>query len=376
MAFHLFCSTVFKKKAIPFDPCIAQYLTTNAPRITIMPEPLVSIIIPFYNEERYLERAVRSALNQTYQPVEIILVDDGSDDGSSSIAALLAQQQEHVSLFTTPHHSIGRARNIGVQQSSGHYIAYLDSDDELEPDAIEKLVLVMEQGAIDAVVGGFGMYTVAGVRFKSAELLPALLHPGEAAAALCKERIARVVWGKLFKAGICRQMAFPEGIWFEDGPYLMAYFCRCQGQIAISKDTTVRHYCRPDSVTRQQVSAKRISDTFTAFEIEWGAIKNDNGIKAQVFSYYQRALMNNLVMLAMDRQQVSADLQQVYLQTFAAFVKRKHEAGIVPGPRTRLNILLMASPKWIGWRLFYLLFPLFKPGLFRKVAAIRSLGRV
>lgn len=344
-----------------------------------MAAALVSIIIPFYNEERYLERAVRSALGQTYPALEIILSDDGSDDGAASIAVQLAQQYEQVRLIRSEHHSIGRARNNGVAVASGKYIAYLDSDDELEADAIEQLVQTMESTAVDMVVGGFGMYTPDGTPFKLIENghLPALTTAQAAELSLCREQIARVVWGKLFKAALCRQIAFPEGIWFEDGPYLMAYFCRCREQVAISNVRTVKHYCRPDSVTRQHVSAKRISDTFHAFETEFSIVQEQGQarqVTAQLFSYYQRALMNNLVMLAMDRQQVPLAIREVYLQTFAAFVQRKNKERVHLGPRTKLNLLLMHCPAWMGWPLFFRVFPVLKPGLFHKIAAIRALG--
>jgi len=88
--------------------------------------PLISVIIPVYNGERYLAEAIESALAQTWEPVEIIIVDDGSTDGSADVASRFASS---VKYDLQPHAGPGAARNRGARLARGDYLAFLDADD-------------------------------------------------------------------------------------------------------------------------------------------------------------------------------------------------------------------------------------------------------
>jgi glycosyltransferase involved in cell wall biosynthesis len=113
--------------------------------------PLVSVIIPAYNCERYLAEAISSVLAQTYRPIEILVVDDGSTDGTADVAHRFENTVEY---HRQPHRGPGAARNAGIDLSQGDYIAFLDADDLWEED---KLTLQMasfdESPALDVVFG-------------------------------------------------------------------------------------------------------------------------------------------------------------------------------------------------------------------------------
>ncbi|MGC4057816.1 MAG: glycosyltransferase family 2 protein, partial [Chitinophagaceae bacterium] len=123
-----------------------------------MRHAMVSIVIPFYNEEQFLLRSVNSALAQSYTPVEIILVNDGSEDGSAAIAARIAGEYDNVLFIDAPHHSPGRARNLGIGYASGTYITFLDADDELEPDAVEVLMRASQRTSASLTVCKFSLH--------------------------------------------------------------------------------------------------------------------------------------------------------------------------------------------------------------------------
>lgn len=97
--------------------------------------PLVSIIIPCYNRENYITQAVDSALSQTYPNIEIIVVDDGSKDNS---LAVLAEYGEKVTVIAQPNRGVSAARNTGFYSSKGDFVIFLDSDDWLSTDIVEK----------------------------------------------------------------------------------------------------------------------------------------------------------------------------------------------------------------------------------------------
>lgn len=110
----------------------------------------ISIIIPLYNCEDYLENCIKSIVKQTYPIHEIIIVDDGSKDSSYQIAKELSFQYTNIILFTQNNSGVSVARNKGIDESSGDFIMFVDPDDELKPEMVEKLVYELEDD-IDVV---------------------------------------------------------------------------------------------------------------------------------------------------------------------------------------------------------------------------------
>lgn len=101
---------------------------------------LVSIIVPIYNSEAYLERCVRSALDQTYPYFELLLIDDGSEDGSPELCRELCRLDQRLRFLPRPHAGVSAARNAGLEAAQGTYLFFLDSDDTLHPRLLEALV--------------------------------------------------------------------------------------------------------------------------------------------------------------------------------------------------------------------------------------------
>ncbi|MCB5813449.1 glycosyltransferase [[Ruminococcus] lactaris] len=113
---------------------------------------LVSIIVPVYNVEKYLRRCIDSLLNQTYKEIEIILIDDGSKDRSGAICDEYAEKDLRISCRHIVNKGVSNARNLGIDMANGEYITFVDSDDYIELDMIEKMMSVAENQ--DLVVCG------------------------------------------------------------------------------------------------------------------------------------------------------------------------------------------------------------------------------
>ncbi len=116
-------------------------------------KPLVSIIIPNYNQEKYIRYTIEAALNQTYENTEIIIVDDGSTDSSYEIIKEYEDKYEKITAMRQENANASIARNRGFEHSSGKYVYFLDSDDVPEMNAIELMVKAMEENEADLVVG-------------------------------------------------------------------------------------------------------------------------------------------------------------------------------------------------------------------------------
>ncbi|OTW74713.1 beta-1,3-N-acetylglucosaminyltransferase [Bacillus thuringiensis serovar cameroun] len=117
---------------------------------------IVSIVIPLYNGEKYIEETMESILNQTYKNIEIVIVDDGSKDRSSTIVKNLEQKYPgQIKYVSQENQGVAVARNTGIENASGEYVAFLDSDDLWHPIKIEKQIESMHKNSMDACYCGF-----------------------------------------------------------------------------------------------------------------------------------------------------------------------------------------------------------------------------
>ena len=158
-----------------------------------MHEPLISVVIPVYNVERYLERCLHSVVSQTYSNLEIILVDDGSTDGSPALCDAWAEKDRRITVIHKKNEGLGYARNTGIDCASGTYMCFFDSDDYIAPDTIEQAYAAAAKENADlvlfgsAAVNGSGDVVMRSVpkprktvyrgREIREELLPAVLAP-------------------------------------------------------------------------------------------------------------------------------------------------------------------------------------------------------
>lgn len=181
--------------------------------------PLISVIVPVYNVEEYLEECLQSVRNQSYRHLQIILIDDGSTDGSAALAAAQARSDRRIKLVRQANAGLGAARNTGVRQARGRYLCFVDSDDLLVKDAIERLWASISASGSDFVVGSLRRFTstkswipqwAREVHRKDRHHITLAEHPD-----ILKNVFA---WNKLFEAEFFRAVigSFPEGVRYED----------------------------------------------------------------------------------------------------------------------------------------------------------------
>ena len=170
----------------------------------------ISVIIPVYNVEEYLEKCVDSLLKQTWQNFEIILVDDGSRDASPAICDALAAEDERVKVLHKENGGVSSARNAGLAVANGYYIAFVDSDDFVEPAYLERLAAPYDENQVELTVCGY--YFRDEVKAREQSLLD---RAGlQAALFACKEYpyIEGYLWNKLYLNDIIseHQLCFDE----------------------------------------------------------------------------------------------------------------------------------------------------------------------
>lgn len=128
-------------------------------------QPKVSVIMPAYNAERWIEKAVKAVLSQTYKNIELIVINDGSDDKTQLICEMLQREDERIIIHLQNNQGLCSARNQGMKLISGDYFIIVDSDDILDSDAVSLLVKTAETKNADIVIGGY-WYDVVGTEKK------------------------------------------------------------------------------------------------------------------------------------------------------------------------------------------------------------------
>lgn len=206
---------------------------------------LISVIIPIYNAEKYLEKCIESILIQTYKDFELILVDDGSKDNSGKICNEYAEKDSRIRVIHKKNAGVSAARNTGIENAKGEFIAFVDSDDWLEKNSLKILHREITEQNADLAAGSFERITRKGRQrhtFKSA------LYCGDEIAENITELIGLLcgpVWGKLFRRDniVNEQIRFnPEIPMLEDNYFLMTYLQFCK-RIILKNEVVYNYDC-------------------------------------------------------------------------------------------------------------------------------------
>lgn len=180
--------------------------------------PKISVIIPVYEVELYIDRCVESVIDQTYTNLEIILVDDGSTDNCPAICDEWAKQDKRIKVIHKANGGLSEARNFGMDIATGELIGFVDSDDWISSDMYQRLYSNMVENHSDISVCGVEM--VWEEKKSNISLTSQgnyALNQHEAMEALIRESILKQpVWGKLYKREILRDIRFPVGRYHED----------------------------------------------------------------------------------------------------------------------------------------------------------------
>ncbi|MCI9427468.1 MAG: glycosyltransferase family 2 protein [Eubacterium sp.] len=179
-------------------------------------KPQISVIIPAYNVEKHITRCLRSLENQTLKQIEIIVIDDGSADGTQqAIRAFMEETKLLVRLFSDSNHGQAYARNFGMRQAEGTYLAFIDSDDYLEPDYLENLYETAQACQSDVVNSGYRVVKEDGSIVSEVNVSPFSKVSGFGRAGVF------VTWSKLYRKEFLlrEKIRFPEGRLYEDVPF-------------------------------------------------------------------------------------------------------------------------------------------------------------
>ena len=217
----------------------------------------VSVIIPIYNVEKYLRACVDSVLGQTYQDLQIILVDDGSTDSCGRICDEYSGVDSRIQVIHKENGGLSDARNAGLAVAKGEFILYLDSDDYLVPTAIASLMEMQGKTHADIVLGNF-YYTFPDHEYPALawQQTDMVLNNEQAMEALIDGRIETFAWGKLIRRAIAHKHTFPKGKVFED--HFWTHFVFADAQTVALLAQPLVHYRQRDNSISFTFDLKRL----------------------------------------------------------------------------------------------------------------------
>lgn len=217
----------------------------------------ISVVIPVHNTKDYLKECVDSVLAQTYEKMEIILVDDGSTDGSGRLCEEYTARDSRIKVYHKNKSGVGGGRNTGLDHATGEFISFVDSDDTVAPDYLERMVRAQQSIGADIVCTGYCRVWETEGKIEEIGFQAASYEGGaEILLALGRGRVEEVAWAKLYRAEIFKDLRFPENRIHEDVFTTHLAFCYAQKIVQLS-DCKYYYLQRPGSVMHGETTAEK-----------------------------------------------------------------------------------------------------------------------
>jgi len=288
--------------------------------------PALSIIVPVYNKEKYIDSCIQSILNQTFGDFELILIDDGSTDGSGEKCDYYKNIDQRVLVHHQKNMGVSAARNTGISLSRGTFIGFVDSDDLLEPDMYELLIKNAIQFEADISLCGTRK-TIYEVKenSKSGNNHVTVYNKTEALSAFFNEKLGMGVYNKIYQADLAKNITF-EGSMFEDVFYIFKVLLNTNKVVANEQRKYI-NLVRDNSVSVSKFSTKYLQVTNTTQRMVNIAREKTPEVldAAQKLDFIMSISQLNLLLLS-NRKNFSEEYKQtvLHLNSYASFVKNNN----------------------------------------------------
>lgn len=310
--------------------------------MTTVSRPLVSIIVPIYNVEKYLAKCLDSLVTQSYPNVEILAVNDGSLDGSASIVETYQKSYPSIRLLNKQNGGLSDARNYGIEHARGLLLMFIDSDDYINPTMVEKLVNALETHRADiAVCDMTYVYDNGDEKYSSGgQFIVTDIHQDPTLF-----KINNSACNKIFKSELFKDNLFVKGIWYED----LATIPKCiyYAEKIVKINEALYYYVqRENSIIHSE--NKKIFDIYIALEglIEFIKKNNDYGRFKPVLK--QMAIIQGVELTNLRIKEFKQNIQPYF--------EMNHNRINALFPNWYFDSIVWTSglKRWVGFTLFYL----------------------
>lgn len=237
--------------------------------------PQISVIVPIYNVEKWLDRCLKSIINQQFKDFELILVNDGSTDNSLNICKKYLIKDSRIKLFSKKNGGLSDARNYGLRYASGKYVVFVDSDDYVLPNYLEMLIESIKYNHSEVAICEYNLVSESGNFIRSQRLNePKELTVIDGRTLLIyyyKDggSVNVVAWNKIYRRELFNNIKFAKGKFYEDEYLLVPMFWRIK-KVSLVRKKLYNYVQRPNSIMSTPLNIDKIMDIYL---LKWKRIK-------------------------------------------------------------------------------------------------------
>lgn len=301
---------------------------------------LISIIIPIYGVEKYIDKCILSVINQTYKNLEIILIDDGSPDNCPAICDQYAQKDSRIKVIHKINGGLSSARNAGLEIITGEYVSFIDSDDYILPDFIEILLNSCIENQVRVSMCGrirvikntmLPMFTLSSPqKWTSKEVIEKLLK---------WENLDGAAWDKLYHKSLFKKRRFTLDRQSEDIPIVADILIEVESIIHVGY-AMYFYRQQENSITQEGFSIKKMGVLTSAEEVRQNVLKKFPDLKNKADYYYYSHLLYLLLLINVESNKIFIDernfLKSILQKNILALLFNRHFSK-----KQKLKILLM-----------------------------------
>ena len=256
-----------------------------------MEKDLISIIVPVYKVEPYLDRCIQSIVNQTYKNLEIILVDDGSPDNCPVMCDTWAQRDTRIKVIHKKNSGLADARNMGLEVAKGTYLTFVDSDDYVDERFVECLYAKIQESDAQISCVDLQKFNDENPAIIDTEKHKTMLYPQkEAVAALFDEsQFGNYMWNKLFRRELFDTIKFPSGKLMEDVAIIYLLFEQCD-LISYCPAKLYFYYQRAGSILHK-INAKLQMDWYSSAKERYFYIREKYPDMEENYRYFNTVVL-------------------------------------------------------------------------------------
>ena len=323
---------------------------------------LLSIIVPVYNVEYYLEKCVNSILNQTFSDFELLLIDDGSTDNSGKMCDEFALRDKRIKVFHLSNGGQSVARNKGIDYALGNYISFIDSDDWLDKDMYSCMVAPLLKGEdFDIMVCGHRVLTEFGEIEEEVVFPKTISMSGIEATNLIleDEKLPSFPWNKIYKKELFKNIRFPSGRVYEDTATIYKVF-HLSKRVYIVSSICYNYLRRKESTcldTNPLKVARRSYDNFRAFYERYLFAKEHIEYTSVLKTCAQKAFMLgiNLIHFMIKEQSLYESFDKLFVYNSIRKMDNIMGNRKIPAKKKVEYLLLKLNPSFYNLivRLFY-----------------------
>ncbi len=258
--------------------------------------PLVSVVIPVYNVEQYLEKCIASVINQTFTDYELILVDDGSTDGSGDMIDEWSQRDDRIRVIHKDNGGLSSARNCGIETAVGKYLTFIDSDDYVAKEYLEVLVSIMEEHPGETIAAcGFNVVYDEWGKEEGAPGSETMVFDrfGAFREVLYHGVVDVCAWAKMYRRALFDNFKFPTGRLYED-TWLFGHLLNASDRYVLKTKPLYNYVKRNGSIVSGGFSNDRMQYIDAVDELIGQALQCDDSLERACVRRWMHARMSVL----------------------------------------------------------------------------------